>query len=78
MIYEVAHGFVISSGGSWLPGCYESKAAARYAYQFPNETLVRLRNESIKRHGPWKGIITSQDLKGAKNRARLKGKGEKT
>lgn len=57
MIREVEGEFVISSGGVWLPGCYESERAARYAFRFPNATLRRLQ-ETVNPGG----VITFQML----------------
>lgn len=42
MIYPVDDGFVISSGGVWLPGVYATERAARYAFRFSNEDLERI------------------------------------
>lgn len=39
MIYEVEDGYVISSGGTWLPGKYESKKAARLAFRLTDKQL---------------------------------------
>jgi hypothetical protein len=53
--------YVIASGGLWLPGAYESERAARYAFRFPNETLVKLRDAAIARGGD--RVITMDDLR---------------
>lgn len=53
--------YVIASGGLWLPGSYESERAARYAFKFTNETLVKLRDAAIARGGD--RLITMDDLK---------------
>lgn len=37
-------GFVIASHGYWLPGVYATKAAARWAFQFSDWDLARLRD----------------------------------
>lgn len=50
--------YVISSGGSWLPGVYADLKAARWAYQFSNVTLERL----SKMWDP----ITTENLREAK------------
>jgi hypothetical protein len=57
--------FVIGSGGMWLPGVYESRAAARYAFQFHDETLTRL--QSSVNPG---GVITMEMLKRARKAER--------
>lgn len=36
------HSYCISSKEVWLPGVYESKRAARYAFRFPDEELHKL------------------------------------
>jgi len=49
MIYEVEKGsFVISSHQSWMPGCYNSKRAANYAFRFPDEVLSKLMDQAIQ------------------------------
>ena len=58
MIYEVNGHYVISSGHMWLPGCYENRATAQYAFQFQDEVLASLQ-ESINPGG----IITLAMLK---------------
>lgn len=57
---EGQSGFVISSRGSWLPGSYATKAAARWAYQFANETLQRLHDRVNVGEGR---DITTDDLR---------------
>jgi hypothetical protein len=52
MIYEVNSHYVISSGGSWLPGSYDSERTARLAFRLSDATLQRIQdrvnaNESI-------------------------------
>ena len=44
MIHKIDAGYVISSRGTWLPGCYESEQAARYAFKFSTATLQLLQN----------------------------------
>lgn len=44
MIHKVDPGWVISSGGTWLPGCYDSERAARYAFRFKDAELQRLQD----------------------------------
>ena len=45
MIYKVAEGYAISSGGSWLEGCYEDERAAKYAFRFPDKALHELQQK---------------------------------
>lgn len=59
-------GFVISSKGSWLPGSHATKAAARWAYQFPNTTLQRLRDRVNVGEGR---DITTDDLRAVRDQA---------
>lgn len=42
--------YVISSGGSWIDGVYDSYRAANYAFRFPDEELRKLQN-SINPNG---------------------------
>jgi hypothetical protein len=41
-IHKTDFGFVISSRGCWLPGCYEDERAARFAYRLDNASLSEL------------------------------------
>jgi hypothetical protein len=59
MIHKVGDGFVISSGGTWLPGSYESERAARYAFRFSADDLQRLQDAANARGD---GTITFADL----------------
>jgi len=59
MIHKLNDGFVISSHGVWLPGVYESKRAARYAFRFMGKELEGLQSEKNKTTS----IITFEDLK---------------
>jgi hypothetical protein len=62
MIHECDDGtYCISSHRVWMPGVYESKKAARYAFQFDEAILRRLQNESGE------GVITLEALKMAKS-----------
>ena len=65
MIYESELGFSISSGGAWLPGLYDTRATARYAFQFPGEVLQAL-SDRICRIGGENRLITKADLKAAR------------
>lgn len=58
-IHKVDGGFVISSGGMWLPGCYEDERTARFAFRCSNKQLVQLRDEAIARGN---GVITWGDI----------------
>jgi hypothetical protein len=40
VIYAVGDRYVISSRGVWLPGAYDSKRAARYAFRFSISELA--------------------------------------
>ena len=42
MIQKTGNIFVISSGGMWLTGCYDSKRAATYAFSFSDGELSSL------------------------------------
>ncbi len=60
MIHELERGplkghFVISSNHCWLPGVYESRQAAAYAFRFCDDHLVRLRDQAVATNS---GIIT--------------------
>lgn len=61
MIHPVTDGdktvFVISSGGSWLPGAYADERAARYAFQFSDAKLQSLADKGE--------VITSEMLREA-------------
>jgi hypothetical protein len=63
MIHELDGGtFVISSGHSWLPGRYESRQAANYAFRFPDQALSRLQTEKNLENGGTNGLIKFCDL----------------
>lgn len=57
--------YVISSYGVWLPGSFDSRETANYAFQFQDSTLSRLQAEANKRAGGSGGVITMEDLKQA-------------
>ena len=64
MIYkleDLGHGvsYVISSNGVWLPGSYDSKKTANYAFRFKEAVLHKL-EQSINHNGK---VITYEDLK---------------
>ena len=61
MIHEVNGHYVISSGHMWLPGRYEDKQTAHYAFQFDDLTLRDLQ-ESVNPGG----IVTMAMLKAAR------------
>ena len=69
MIYEINGHYVISSGHMWLPGCYESRATAQYAFQFQDEVLASLQ-ESINPGG----IITLAMLRHVRHHSRAEAK----
>lgn len=58
--------FVVSSRGVWLPGCYESERAAKYALRFDELTLHGLQKAANKRNGGTGGVITFEDLQAAR------------
>jgi hypothetical protein len=62
------NGYTISSGGSWLPGIYETEAAARYAFQFDNATLQSLSDKVCSVLGEDRQI-TTDDLRAQKEMA---------
>lgn len=64
MIHEIKEikTFIISSQDVWLPGSYNSKKTANYAFRFTDEELSSLQ-ESINPGG----IITYEMLKKIKN-----------
>lgn len=71
-IRKVYNAFVISSGGMWLPGCYTTERAARYALRFPNETLQKLQDRANDRNADFdKRVITFEDLQA--ERKKMKG-----
>ncbi len=72
-IYKIdSGGYVISSGGMWLPGCYTTKRAARYAFRFPNEVLRALQDRANDQNADLdKRVITFEDLRA--ERKKMKG-----
>jgi len=54
-IHEVDGHFVISGDGTWLPGCYESREAASYAFRFCVDLQAQLRNHALEYND---GVIT--------------------
>lgn len=59
--------YTISSGHAWLPGVYESRRAALYAFRFANETLQRLQDAANAGGGR---VITFADLQSAREARR--------
>jgi hypothetical protein len=55
-------GYVISSGGMWLPGIYATKQAARAAFQLDTAALQRL-SDAICKESRGGLRITSEDLR---------------
>jgi hypothetical protein len=49
-IFPVNGHFVISSGGTWIPGAYEDERTAKYAFRFPDQVLRELQ-ESVNPNG---------------------------
>lgn len=60
--YETDGGWVISDGGTWLPGVYESEAVARQAARLEVEVLESL--NSICHVDGENRLITADDLLG--------------
>lgn len=58
-VHEVREGekilYVISADGIWLPGCYESRRAALYAFHFCVDRQAQLRDEANATND---GVIT--------------------
>ena len=52
--------FIISANGVWLPGCYESKRAANFAFRVSDKAKEELRNNACINNN---GVITWQDIK---------------
>lgn len=44
-IYRVGDNYVISSKDVWLPGNYDSRGTATWAFQFPDAVLSELEKE---------------------------------
>ena len=66
MIYKTDSGhFVISSGGTWLPGSFESKRAANYGFRFSCDSLKKLQDIANDRLNGSGGTITFKDLQKA-------------
>jgi hypothetical protein len=59
-IHEVTGGFVITADRIWLPGCYESRAAAHYAFRFCCDFQAALQNEANASNN---GIITHDAMR---------------
>lgn len=64
--HKVDDYYVISSHHVWRPGAYDSERTARYAFRFPDETLLRLQDRKNEQSGGAGGIITFDDLQGEK------------
>lgn len=54
--------FCISSGESWLPGVYENRRTARYAFRLPESALKQLQDDANARAGGRGGVITWGDI----------------
>lgn len=74
MIYQTDNrdGFVISSGGTWLPGSFDTVRTARYAFQFRAEDLQALQDHANKTREPRN--ITMQDLQEWRRKCEREGK----
>ncbi len=65
MIYpSIDGGFVISSGGTWLPGVYEDRRAANFAFRLSSEKLEHLRRRVVLEQ---KRLITWDDIKAVRS-----------
>lgn len=72
MIHKVKDGrYVISSGGSWLPGVYEDEATARYAFQFSDAALHHLQEIANGASDPTQRYVRMCDLKRARSNQQL-------
>ena len=71
-IHEVNGKFVALSRGVWIPGVFEDKRTARFAFRLPDEVLTQLQQEANVRAGGRNGVLTWGDLAGASEQARLK------
>ncbi len=59
-----AHGdvWLISDGGGWLPGAYDTREAAVLAFDVPPAQLVRLRDRAHAEADPARQVITTTML----------------
>lgn len=57
--------YVPVSGGTYLPGRYDSYRAARYAFRFKNTPLYALQERKNVENGGTGGVITFADLQAA-------------
>ena len=71
MIQKIESGYVIGANQVWLPGVYESKRAARFAFRFNDEELQDLQDMVNKRAGGVGGRITLEDLRSCSRRKRV-------
>jgi len=70
MIHQLPEGqFVISSHRVWIPGAYDTRATAQYAFQFCDEILDQLQYEANVGK-PEFNVITMADLKKARKEGR--------
>lgn len=64
--------FSISSHGSWLPGCYDSERAARYAFGISDDVLSALQQKvNADNEDPDRRVITFEMLQAARRKAPL-------
>jgi len=56
---------VIGAGGMWLPGCYESERAAKFAFRLTDQQKAELRDISIVENN---GVITWDRIKEFRNK----------
>jgi hypothetical protein len=57
--------YVISSHGQWLPGLYDSKRSARYAFRFDTALLQELAHRICTKAGEDRAV-TMDDLRAAR------------
>ncbi len=63
--------WLISDGGGWLPGAYESRDAAILAFDVSPARLVRLRDWALAEADPARQVITMEMLEAAQRVHRL-------
>ncbi len=61
--------FVISDGGTWLTGCYESERVAELAFKISDEARTELQDNANSRGT---GIITMRDINKVLNKRESK------
>jgi len=72
MIHKVEDGFVISSHQVWIPGVYDTKRTANYAFRFDDSDLQKLQDVKNKTND----VITFKDLQNLKKLTKIKEKND--